>query len=355
MKLSVCLIVKNEQEVLARCLNCVKKFADEIIIVDTGSNDNTKSIALKYTPKVYDYKWENDFSKARNYSFSFATCPFIMWLDADDIIDDENIRKINNLKNNLTNQDVVMCKYVLGYDKDNNPTFSYNRERIIKNCNKCKWQGFIHECIAPFGNVVYSDIQIIHNKIKSSNPKRNLKIFQKHKKQGRIFNAREQYYFAKEYFYLSYYSTCIKQIKKFLKMPNKFLPNEIDAKLHLAKCYINLKQYNKGLITLFNMLENYNPTSEIVCEIANVFLLKNNTKNAVYFYESALNIAPDYNCGAFINNNYYYYIPLLQLTYLCFKQGDYNKAKKYHLQAKKLYPNDEKVLYNDKFFDKKKN
>ena len=66
------MIVKNEQEVLARCLDCAVKFADEIIIVDTGSTDQTKSIAHKYTDKVYDFEWCDDFSKARNYSFSKA-------------------------------------------------------------------------------------------------------------------------------------------------------------------------------------------------------------------------------------------------------------------------------------------
>lgn len=60
---------KNEEDVLARCLNCVKKFADEIIIVDTGSADKTKQVAKKYTDKLYDFSWCDDFSKARNFSF----------------------------------------------------------------------------------------------------------------------------------------------------------------------------------------------------------------------------------------------------------------------------------------------
>ena len=80
------MIVKNEEKVLKRCLNCVKDIVDEIIIVDTGSTDKTKEIARKYTDKVLDFKWVNDFSKARNYSFSKATKDYILWLDADDVI-----------------------------------------------------------------------------------------------------------------------------------------------------------------------------------------------------------------------------------------------------------------------------
>ena len=88
------MIVRNEERVLARCLDCVRQFADEIIIVDTGSCDKTKDIASRYTDKVFDYVWCDDFSKARNYAFSKATMNYIMWLDADDVILDCEIEKI---------------------------------------------------------------------------------------------------------------------------------------------------------------------------------------------------------------------------------------------------------------------
>ena len=67
------MIVKNESKVLRRCLDSVAHLMDEIIIVDTGSTDNTKKIALEYTDKVYDFEWINDFSAARNFAFSKAT------------------------------------------------------------------------------------------------------------------------------------------------------------------------------------------------------------------------------------------------------------------------------------------
>ena len=63
---SLCMIVKNEEKVLGRCLDSAKEIADEIIIVDTGSTDRTKEIAAEYTEKIYDFKWNDDFSAARN-------------------------------------------------------------------------------------------------------------------------------------------------------------------------------------------------------------------------------------------------------------------------------------------------
>ena len=74
MTLGLCMIVKNESEVLERVLENAKIFADEIVIVDTGSNDNTVEIAKKITAKVYSYEWNDDFSAARNYALSKVTC-----------------------------------------------------------------------------------------------------------------------------------------------------------------------------------------------------------------------------------------------------------------------------------------
>ena len=71
--ISLCMIVKNESAVLTRCLDSIADLMDEIIIVDTGSTDNTKEIAAQYTSRIYDFKWASDFSAARNFSFSKAT------------------------------------------------------------------------------------------------------------------------------------------------------------------------------------------------------------------------------------------------------------------------------------------
>lgn len=67
--ISLCMIVKNEETVLARCLDSVRDLVDEIIIVDTGSTDRTKEIAARYTSQIYDFPWESDFSAARNFFF----------------------------------------------------------------------------------------------------------------------------------------------------------------------------------------------------------------------------------------------------------------------------------------------
>ncbi len=95
-RLSLCMIVRNEEEYLPRCLESVKGIADEIIIVDTGSTDRTIEIAKKYGAMVINHVWDNDFSKARNVSLENAKGNWILMLDADEVIAERDLRKIRD-------------------------------------------------------------------------------------------------------------------------------------------------------------------------------------------------------------------------------------------------------------------
>lgn len=97
--ISLCMIVKDEEEHLEKCLNSVKNLVDEIIIIDTGSIDKTKEIAKKFTNKLFEINWNNDFSEARNYSISKASKNWILILDADETISEKDKEKIKNLIN----------------------------------------------------------------------------------------------------------------------------------------------------------------------------------------------------------------------------------------------------------------
>ena len=126
------MIVKNEEDVLARCLDSVGGLADEIIVIDTGSTDATKEIALKYTNLVYDFTWIDDFSAARNYSFSKGTMQYLMWLDADDVLLESDKNMLLALKETLPEDtDVVMMRYNTALDESGKPLFSFYRERRL--------------------------------------------------------------------------------------------------------------------------------------------------------------------------------------------------------------------------------
>lgn len=101
ISLSLCMIVRNEAENLCRCLDSIKDIADEIIIIDTGSTDETKVISREYTDRIYDYSWRKDFSAARNYATSLARGNWILTLDADEVFEREDKTPFLELLNNL--------------------------------------------------------------------------------------------------------------------------------------------------------------------------------------------------------------------------------------------------------------
>ena len=94
MKFSLCMIVKNEEAVLNRCLESMASAMDEIIIVDTGSTDATKKIAAAYTDQIYDFAWTGNFAEARNYAASKATGDYIYTADADEYLEPEELQKL---------------------------------------------------------------------------------------------------------------------------------------------------------------------------------------------------------------------------------------------------------------------
>ncbi|MBI2666920.1 polysaccharide deacetylase family protein, partial [Candidatus Woesearchaeota archaeon] len=98
-KISLCMIVKNEEKFLDACLCSVQNIVDEIIIIDTGSTDKTKEIAQKHHAKIYDFKWIDDFAAARNFSLQQATGDWILILDADEEITSEDHQIIKEATN----------------------------------------------------------------------------------------------------------------------------------------------------------------------------------------------------------------------------------------------------------------
>ena len=128
ISLSLCMIVKNEADVLPRILSPMTDIADYILIADTGSVDQTKEIACKYGAQVFDFPWCEDFSAARNFLLEKVRTDYWMWLDADDLITPANLTLLSSLKSSLpSDTDIVMMKYITAFNTDQSPTFSYYR------------------------------------------------------------------------------------------------------------------------------------------------------------------------------------------------------------------------------------
>lgn len=99
--ISLCMIVKNEERCIERCLDSVSSIVDEIIIVDTGSSDRTLELIKKYEVKLYHYEWDNHFANARNYAIDQAKCDYILHLDADEWLEDPHGEINHSLENDI--------------------------------------------------------------------------------------------------------------------------------------------------------------------------------------------------------------------------------------------------------------
>jgi len=157
--ISACLIVKNEEALLPKCLESIKNFVDEIIIVDTGSTDKTLKIAERHGAKIYHHSWENNFSKHRNQSISYASGDWIFIVDGDEelIQWDQSINSI--LRNKNINSVYVKVENIYGSGEGES---WHNSIRLFRNNKKISYQGKVHNQLMGVNRSSNSSIVIYH-------------------------------------------------------------------------------------------------------------------------------------------------------------------------------------------------
>ncbi|MCL2107246.1 MAG: glycosyltransferase family 2 protein [Oscillospiraceae bacterium] len=348
---SLCMIVKNEEEVLARCLSSAKDMVDEIVVVDTGSGDATKEIARRFTPHVYDFEWIDHFAAARNFAFSKGSMDYLMWLDADDIIQPEDARLFEELKAEMTpDTDTVMMKYNIAFDEQGKPTFSYYRERMLRNCPKARWEGAIHEAITPFGKVVHWPAAVTHRRKAHTDPLRNLKLFERLIERGDTLSPREQFYYARELYYNTRYREAAEMFERFLDEGRGWIENNIEACRVLAQCRLALREPKPALQALLRSFAYDVPRAELCCEIGYYYFTRQDYRVAAYWYKAALLCERNDASGAFCLEDCYGYLPLMQLCVCSDRLGRREEAIEYNERAGKLRPQSAAYLQNKKFF-----
>jgi len=159
------MIIKNEEKYLERCLSSAKEITDEIVIVDTGSTDNSKQIAQSFGAKTFDYKWCNDFSAARNFALEKSTGDWILYLDADEEINQHSIPEIQKIKNTKQTK-AFNCK-IRNVNEFTGRESLMTYPRLFPNIKSLAFQGKVHEQILTSlksNNIKIenSNIEIIH-------------------------------------------------------------------------------------------------------------------------------------------------------------------------------------------------
>lgn len=350
IRISLCMIVRDEEDVLARCLDSVRPLVDEIIIVDTGSQDATCSIAQPYADKLLHIDWVDDFAAARNVSFSHATGDYLLWLDADDVILPADLAEFLELKKTLPSDvDFVMMRYNTSFDAQGNPTMSYYRERLIRNDPSYRWQGRVHEAVTPRGKVICSPIAVTHRKMRPGDTDRNLRIFQRMIQEGQPLEPRMQYYYARELMFHHQEEEAAAAFRQFLQEGQGWVENNIGACQDLSCCLERLGRTKEALDALFSSFRYDCPRPEVCCELGRLFYAQKQYRMAIYWYETAMS-CPQVDSMGFQSPDCRDFVPTLQLCLCWFALGDRKKARAFHEKARAIKPNDPAVVHNDAFF-----
>lgn len=349
---SLCMIVKNEEDTLPRCLKSVQGLVDEIIVVDTGSQDATVQRAQDLGAQVYAFPWVEDFAKARNFSFSKATQQYCLWLDADDVLTPQDREGFAQLKATLPPHiDVVMLPYHIAFDAEGRPTFTYYRERLIRRLAGLRWQGAVHEAIAPVGNVLYYDkTAVTHQKLHPSDPHRNLRILEQQLAQGRALSPREQFYYARELDAHGRQEEAAALWEAFLAEGQGWVENKREACRDLSACYLRMGQKEKAFAALTRELAFGLPRAELCCELGNWFFREENYPAAAFWYETALQRPREDQSGAFVRPDCYGYFPCMQLCVCYYRMGNLALSQEFNRRAGAFKPDDPAFLYNERFF-----
>lgn len=299
VSISVCMIVKNEEANLDSAISSLEGIYDELIIVDTGSTDKTKEIAKRYTDKIYDFEWVDDFSKARNFAFSKATMDYIYSADADEFIDDDNRQKLKELKGILDEEvEIVQMVY---YEKTFSTVLNSDKElrpKLYKRKRNFTWIDPVHETIRTLPVVFDSDI-IIEHRPKDLHAKRDISLIAKaYKKEGALSKKLWDMYTKECYKWADK-----EDLEVALDISEQMLSHEmtdfdtyISLSVICARASRVLNDENRFLKYSSRVIASC-ACSEICCEMGDYFFEKKDYKEASMWFEYALN-----NCESIMDS-----------------------------------------------------
>ncbi|MEZ4575506.1 MAG: glycosyltransferase [Vampirovibrionales bacterium] len=269
--LSLAMIVRDEALSIERVLASAVSFCDEMVIVDTGSTDQTVAMVEAFAQrhpevrfKIEHFEWVNDFSAARNYAFSHCTGDWIMWLDGDDFLAPEQIPLFAALKNDpamLADEAMqfLFVPYVYNFDRQTGQVAqTVVRERFIRNHQGYRWNGVVHETIEvepTHKNCILNHLQVYHDPIKPKNPDRYLDMITSQLEPldtldnsgfMTFFDVRYYFYQASELLKRQQYEAAIPYFEVCMSCPGRFREQYL-MRVQQGRCHMGLRQYDQAL------------------------------------------------------------------------------------------------------------
>lgn len=353
--IALAMIVKNEEENLERVIESVRGCVDEIHITDTGSTDNTVEVAKRLGAHVHHFEWCYDFSKARAASFEPIKTDYILWLDADDVL--ENREEFMTWRDEIMHlADFWLANYIYSSKEDGTPACVFVRERVVKREKGMKWKYFVHEGLTPTEGCKTNFIpswRVRHKRTESDLVKdrsRNLGLFEKNKDK---IDHRMMYYWGKELFEAGKYFDAIRKLEDCLTMTSEMeLHDRILAMQYLSMGYMQLNEFQKALSMAITGIQLAPQRAEFYTIVGDCYLKLNQWMNAIPFYYAATQChLPQGDAVVspmFYHQDAYTFYPKNQLARIYANMGQLEKAKELSLKAfqEHLHP-ETKQIYDE--------
>ena len=273
--ISLCMIVKNEEENLPRCLYSIKDYVDEIIIVDTGSTDRTVEIANDFGAKVFIHPWEGNFSKARNYSLKYATCDWILILDADHELEKADAHKLSEtIKDKEANY--VFFRVYDTYKESKNLAV-YDFGLLFRNHIGFHYSGIVHNALITTDAIIKkSNIRIYHHGYNLSEEKMDEKFERtstllKKQIETDSHNPVPHMYLGISYMDRRMYESAIKHSKRAISLSEDNGSNKIDFLVSyyiVSAAYFELNEFKESEIYALKSVEMDNSYLDGYCLLA---------------------------------------------------------------------------------------
>jgi glycosyltransferase involved in cell wall biosynthesis len=345
MTVSVALIVRNEQRTLGRCLDSIAGAFDEIVVVDTGSRDATKEIARRYTDRVFDFEWRDDFAAARQFAFERATGEWVAWLDADDVVlNAERIRPaVAGAGQEVSGFE---WRYVSQRDECGNTLCEFWRERCVRNDGAFRWQGRIHEVLVPSSPCTLvrdQEVVVEHYPEQSRLPEkytRNLRILERERREaGPDANPRILFYLANEYASAGRLQQALACYRKYVRAAT-WDEERYFAQTRVANLYRALLRYDKAIDASLQSLKICPHWPDAYFGLAETYYYLRDWHRVVHWCEMG-RAMPQPDTPTFINPMDYRFNWIIFYTNALFHLGETQEALRWTRRALEVRPTDE--------------
>lgn len=352
MRISLVLIVRDEEEALPRCLASVRDLVDECVVLDTGSTDDTVAVAQSFGARVFAQPWTDDFAAARNAAWAHATTDYVFWLDADDVLlppDRERFRQLRATMDPAWT--AVTMVYHYAFDDQGTPILRFRLPRLVKRRAGFQWVGRVHEYLegpAPWGA---SDVVVTHQRTRSAGM-RNLRIYEAMRSAGEPLTPRDRLYYANELADHQRWAEAMPLYDAIAEDAQYWVEDRLWALNKLAEGYEVAGNWLGMRRTVYRSFELDAPRPEACCRLGYDALQRGRPAEAIVWYDLAVRWPPR-DTGGFRLEACATWLPHLQLAVCYDALGDGERAAYHNEQAARWRPDDPHVRHNRAYFQRR--